>query len=75
MAIFWPILIYHTLQQALCYDDTLSNALSALLKGKEQKTSQIWQKYNCSHNLCDLLSLLNMYIIHSRIFFYIVVSL
>lgn len=76
MAIFWPILIYHTLQRALCYEDTLSNALPALLKGKEQKSSQIWQKkrYNCSQNLSDLLSLLNMYIIYSIIFFYIVIS-
>lgn len=44
MAIFWPILIYHTLQRALCYKDTLSNAFLALLKGREQKSSQIWQK-------------------------------
>lgn len=39
MVIFWPILIYHTLQRTLCYEAFCIQYLPALLKGKKQKTS------------------------------------
>lgn len=55
LAVFWPILIYHTLQRALCYEDTLSNALPALLKGKEQISPRTGGESYCFQNLCNLL--------------------
>lgn len=73
MAIFWPILIYHTLQRALCYKDTVSMVCQLYWK---QKSSQIWQKtVIIVLRICVICLYMNTYITHSIIFFYIVVSL